>query len=123
VKRKKLPFNKNGGVIVIGLTMLKSKAYLSLPAASRSLLIQLQTHWRNDKAVDYGIRQAIETVPCSFGTARKAFNDLMDKGFIVCTEYSEFNSRTTSKTRSWRLTWLPFEDKKPTDDWKRWGIN
>ncbi|MDD5578139.1 MAG: hypothetical protein PHY16_02520 [Methylobacter sp.] len=45
---------------------------------------------------------------------------LQERGFIVCHGESLFNSKTGSKAREWRLTWMPFECKTPTHDWEKW---
>ena len=83
-------------------------------------MILMQIHWHNYKAVDYGIREASKKVPCAYNTARKAFDELIKKGFIEMVEPSIFSSRTESKTRTWRLTWLPFNSIKPTNDWEKY---
>jgi len=100
--------------------MLKSMAYASLSPQSKALLTLMQLHWDNDKPVDYGVREALKNIPCAFGTARKAFSQLQDRGFIVKMDESEFNSRTGSKARSWRLTYMPYTSKAPTNEWENW---
>jgi len=52
--------------------------------------------------------------------ARRAFHELQDAGFIVMVAESLFCSRTESKTRTWRLTWLPcWRNRAPTNDWEK----
>lgn len=77
-------------------------------------------HWNNYKPVDYGVREALKKIPCAFGTARKAFKELQDRGFIELVDHSIFSSRVESKTRTWRLTWLPYDSKEPTNEWEKW---
>jgi hypothetical protein len=48
----------------------------------------------------------------------KAFNELERRQFIQMYDAAEFNSRHGSKARTWILTWLPFRDRKPTNDWE-----
>jgi len=79
----------------------------------------MQEHWRNDKPVSYGVREAAEKISCDVKTARKAFVMLREQGFITCVDESLFNSRTGSKARNWRLTWMPYMDKSPTNDWEK----
>jgi len=120
-----LPFDRRGkknGLVSIQMVLLKSDVYISLLAQSKVLMILLQMHWRNDKAVDYGVREAETKVPCAYNTARKAFNELQNKGFIVMVEPSYFSSRTQSKSRTWRLTWLPFKYEPPTNDWENFKL-
>ena len=119
-KRNQLPFDRRGGVVVIQLRVLKSDSYKRLSLQAKQLMIIMQIHWRNDKPVAYGVREASNNIPCAYGTARKAFNELVDAGFIVMTDESIFNSRRGSKTREWRLTWLPFDWHEPTNDWQKY---
>ncbi len=120
-RRKKfsLPFDKWGGVIVLPRRMLNSQAFFDLSTPAKALLPFLQMHWCNDKPVDYGVREAMSRLKCSKATAIRVFRELQDKGFIEMVEESFFSSRTQSKTRTWRLTWLPYNSKPPTHEWEK----
>jgi len=48
----------------------------------------------------------------------RAFKELLAAGFIQLEDEALFNSRTGSRSRSWILTWLPYNDKFPTNDWE-----
>ncbi|MCU7833697.1 MAG: hypothetical protein KZQ83_00480 [gamma proteobacterium symbiont of Taylorina sp.] len=120
-KKNSLPFDKSGGVITVQRRMLACDNYLSLTPQSKVLMMLMQIHWNNFKPVDYGVREAALKIPCAFDTARKAFNQLQKQGFIKMIDHSVFSSRVDSKSRTWRLTWLPFNSKKPTNDWGMWG--
>jgi len=119
-KKHTLPFDKRGNVLVVRTHLLKSNTYLSLSPQAKVLMMLLQVHWRNDKLVDYGIREAAKKIPCSEKTVRKAFNQLQERGFITCMELAFFSSRTESKSRTWRLEWLPFNDRPPSNKWESW---
>ena len=119
-KKFKIPFDKRGGVIVMSLYILKHKNYLSLSPQAKVLMQLMQEHWRDEKEIDYGIREAAEKIPCSRPTAMKAFDQLDKRGFIRKISESMFSSRTESRTRSWKLTWMPFLSRKPTNDWENW---
>jgi hypothetical protein len=116
-KKTKLPFDRRSGVIVICRYLLESGRYINLSPQAKTLMILLQTHWLNDKPVDYGIREAQKKIPCCNKTAIKAFKELEKNGFVHCLEQSSFNSRTQSKSRSWQLLWLPYKGKPPENDW------
>jgi len=103
--------------------MLKSEAYLSLSPQAKVLMVLMQIHWRNDKYVDYGIREAAEKIPCDRRTAMKAFKQLEERGFISCQNEFFFSSRTESRTRGWRLEWLPFNGNKPINTWEKWSVD
>ncbi len=119
-KKPKLGFDQRGGVIVVSRAMRESSVYESMPASAKVLMDLLHAQWRNDRAVAYGVREAAEKIGCAVNTACKAFKILYERGFIVCTEESVFDSKTGSKAREWRLTWMPFEGKEPTHDWEKW---
>jgi hypothetical protein len=119
-KKIKLPFDKRGGVLVVSRRMRESAVYESMPPAAKVLMDLLHIQWRNDKPVAFGVREAAKKIGCKPETAGKMFNILQERGFIVCVNQSLFNSKTGSKTREWRLTWMPFDFKKPTHDWENW---
>ncbi len=71
----------------------------------------MQVHWQHDKSVAYGILEAMDKIPCSKLKARETFIELANAGFIEMVDDSWFDSRTQSKSRTWRLTWLPWHGK------------
>ena len=117
-KKQSLPFDKRGGTIVLCRRLIESENYQTLSAHARALMTLLQIHWRPYTPVDYGVREAEKRLVCNRKTAMKAFDQLIERGFLVCMEQSIFSSRTQSKTRTWRLTWLPFDCKPPTNNWE-----
>lgn len=116
-KKNKLKFNRKGGALVMDMYMLQSSNYNSLSKDSKVLMILMQTHWNSFKFVDYGISEACSKIPCAKKTAINAFKELRDKGFIELKEESSFSSRTESKSRSWKLLWMPFGDNAPDNNW------
>jgi len=120
-KRFKIPIDSRGGVVVMSRFMLNHENYLTLPPQAKILMQLMQEQWRDEKEVDYGIREAAEKIPCSRVTAAKAFNMLRERGFIVLVDESMFSSRTNSKSRTWRLTWMPWLSKMPTNKWEEGG--
>lgn len=110
-------FKEQGGVIVLPIPMIDSLAYQNLSAKAAKLLSLMQRHWRQDKAIDYGITQTTKVMKCSRGTASALFNELIEKGFVELIDEADFFA---NKARSWRLTYRPFLDREPTHDWKNW---
>ncbi|HDZ07509.1 MAG TPA: hypothetical protein ENH93_07590 [Pseudohongiella sp.] len=102
--------------------MYTSPAWLALSPAATKLMSLLHIHWKNDKPVDYGVREAMEKIGCAKGTARRAFEELQRSGFIEMVDESLFSSRSQSKARTWRLTWLPFKDGLPTNEWEKLSL-
>lgn len=117
-KKENLPFDKTGGVLAIQRRLIGSDAYLRLSLPARCLIPLLQCHWRNDKPVDYGTREAALRLSCDRRVAMRALIELKDAGFLRVADESLFNSRTGSKARSWILTWLPYLSRPPTNDWE-----
>ena len=118
-KKFKLNYDGRGGVVVMSQHMLKHEAYLILSPYAKVLMQLMQQHWRDEKEVDYGIREASEKIPCSKVTAIKTFKELEEREFIQNTSPAMFSSRTNSKSRSWRLEWMPFIGRKPTHNWEK----
>lgn len=118
-KKSSLPFDRRGGAMVTQRFMLDSPAYLALSSQAKALMTLMQVHWRPDKPVGYGVREAQAKIPCSRKVAMRTFEELECAGFIVMVDESLFDSRAGSKSRTWRLTWMPFESRKPTNDWEK----
>ncbi|RLA39704.1 MAG: hypothetical protein DRR42_26805 [Gammaproteobacteria bacterium] len=97
-----------------------SENYRTLYRYSQQLLLLLQVHWREDRPVAFGVREVERLLNCDRRTAMKAFDELQKRGFIVKIDESLFNSRTESRSRTWRLTWLPYDWKSPTEEWEKW---
>lgn len=122
-RRKKLQFDKRGGVVVASRFMLESASYLNLSPQAKSLMLLMQVHWRPDKPVAYGVREAEKKIGCSRKTAMRSFRELRDAGFIQLVDESLFCSRSSSRSRTWRLTWMPWGVKKPTNEWEKNELN
>jgi hypothetical protein len=121
-KKPKLGYDQRGGVLAVSRAMRESFVYESMPPTAKVLMDLLQLQWRNDRPVAYGVREAAKRIGCKADTAGKAFKILLERGFIVCVNESLFNSKTGSKVREWRLTWMPFEYSAPTHDWEKWQL-
>ncbi len=119
--RPDIRFDKRGNqAITINKRMMRSRNYLTLSLAARSLMVLMHTHWQPNKYTDYGIREAAKNLGCSTRTAMRVFDELQARGFIVCMITSSFSSRTNSKARSWNLTWLPYIKGDPSHEWENW---
>lgn len=117
--RKRVPkFNRPEGVLGIPRIMIRSAAYKQLSAKSVKLMLILQDVYNpSESVVHYSTKRAEEAAQMSHPTVCKAFNELMDKGFIELLDHHDWMN---GKAREWRLTWLPFKGKEPTDDWQYW---
>lgn len=118
-KKNRLPFDSAGGVLTVPRRLLESPRYFEVSIYAKRLLVLMQLHWRNERPVAYGVREASQKVPCSRKVAMRAFQELQDAGFIRLMDEAWFDSRTGSKSRTWRLTWLPFMSRPPTNEWEK----
>ena len=117
---KELYCRDKQGVIVINRTFLNSAAYLSLNTRQQALIRLLHEQWRMYKPVSYGVREASKKSHCHPDTAGKDFYVLQDRGLIVRAAPESFNSHSGSLARDWYLTWLPYDGKIPTNEWRDW---
>lgn len=118
-RKNPLPFDKAGGTVVIQRRLLTSRAYLNLTPYAKVLMHLMHRHWTPANPVAFGVRQAMAEIPCSKVIARRSFYELQSAGFIVLVDESLFCSRSQSKTRTWRLTWMPcWRNRAPTNDWE-----
>ncbi len=118
-KKSNLPFDRLGGVIVVQKRLRTSTNWLSLSPQAKALMDLMHTHWGPEKPVAYGVREAMSKIPCCKTKAMSAFKELENNGFIVMVDESLFDSRSGSKSRTWRLTWVPYNGKAPTNDWEK----
>lgn len=120
-KKNGLPFDRRGGLVAIQRRLLNSEAYLGLSPQAKALAHLMHVHWRPDRPIAYGVREAQEKIPCSRKLAMRAFRELQDRGFIKKVDESYFCSRTESKSRTWQLTWMPWNCREPTNEWEKTG--
>jgi hypothetical protein len=118
-KKSTLDFDHRGGRQTIQGVILMSEKWLKLSPQAKVLITLMQRHWDNYKEVAYGVREAQEKIPCAKSTAQKAFKQLEEAGFIKqMSEHVFYDKRSKRKARTWRLTWMPFESRAPTNDWE-----
>ena len=100
--------------------ILYSSAYTSLDARSRALLVELIGLYRPGRngSIVLSVRQAAVRLVCSKDSVKKAFDQIIDRGFIVLTRHHLY---TQGMARTWRLTFEECDGREPTDDWKLWS--
>ena len=102
--------------------ILQSEAYRSLDPVARSLLTELVMieSGKNNGSLWLSIVDATDRLGLSDARpAMRGFEDLQDRGFIRMTKDSHFSIKAaeTSRARCWRVTWLAFDRKAPSNDW------
>lgn len=103
--------------------ILLSEAYRSLDCVARALLneIVMMENGKNNGSLWLGTADATGRLGLADQRpAMRAFTDLQDRGLIAMTKDAHFSVKTaeTARARCWRITWLPFDGKAATNDWK-----
>ena len=103
--------------------ILESEAYRSLDLAGRGLFIELIMlhNGKNNGSLWLSVKDATDRLSLSDQRpAMRAFDDLKDRGLIAMTKDAHFSVKAseTSRARCWRLTWLPFDGKPASNEWR-----
>jgi hypothetical protein len=88
--------------------LLDSPAYLSLSCPARAVLVEIARCYDgfNNGRIALSVRKAAERCRIAPGTAKRAFEELQERGFIECVTKGAFSRKTLHATE-WRLTWWP----------------
>jgi hypothetical protein len=93
-------------------SMLETEAWRSLSLAAQALYPWLKLEWKgptynNNGRICLSVRQAAEKMGVTPDTARRAFDDLQAKGFIVQTLAPCLGIKGKAKSREFELTEIP----------------
>lgn len=114
-------FARPGYFFPVHTEWFESPAFRSLSLAARCLLAEFLNIYRPSRNghLVLPVEQACKRLKISEGTASRAFNDLMEKGFLVLSEDAD---HLNGRAREFRITILPTNNsREPTDDWRRWS--
>jgi hypothetical protein len=106
--------------IALNHYMLKSPAWKTLPPNAKALLLSVweRHNGSNNGQISYSVREA-EEIGLSKDQAGRAIEELIERGFIVCTRASAFSVKTRA-ARLWRLTAEASTGHPATKDFMRW---
>ena len=101
--------------------MQDSQAWKSLGAIPRAVYLDIAKRYfgTNNGRVGYSIRCAVAELHIGMATAKRALDDLQDRGFIVATKRGAFNVKVRHASE-WRLTQYPCNNDLPTKDFMQW---
>ena len=107
--------------------MLASQAWRSLDGNYRALYVELARRYRgpnsNNGKIPYSVREAAFALNVSPATAGRAFEHLMERGFLRVAAGSGFNMKGRV-ARTWLLTEFPDDTTAttatPTKDFMKW---
>jgi hypothetical protein len=92
-------------------------AFRALTLTARALLLELiaRHNGSNNGCIGLGEREAAAALQLSDRAAvRRAFAELQERGFIVCTRRGGFNRKAgPNRASEWRLTFEPTPDGQP----------
>lgn len=128
-KRKRSRVNAKGRntntdrFVALRHRLLASEAYRSLSLAARCLWVELAMieNGSNNGSLYLSVRDAADRLGMSDLTSTsRAFDELIDRGFIRCTKEAHFEVKAaeTSRARCWRLTYLAADNRPPANDWE-----
>ena len=102
---------------------LKSEAWRSLSGAAVRVFLELHTRFNggNNGRIHLSVTEAVDALGIGRSTVKRAFDELQEKGFLVCTSEGSWYHR---KAHEWRLTTKPVETRykrsPATNEWRAW---
>ena len=115
-RKKNNRIQRSGPYFAIYQDMFNSDAFRSLNCKERCLLLELFAFYQPSREdVFLSTRDAAKRLKIHRDTACKAFKTLEDRGFIRLTQGALWQARLT---RTWRLTFMEYQGREPTDEWR-----
>lgn len=101
--------------------LLKSEAWISLKPSERALYVAIAMRFNgyNNGEISMSVREAARELHIHRDTATKAFNTLVEKGFIKCTLKGHFDFKIRHAS-TWTLTEERYQDQSPSKEYLRW---
>ncbi|MFK5895089.1 MAG: hypothetical protein QM504_17895 [Pseudomonadota bacterium] len=125
----KKSYNKNDGFrhierdngkdkqyVRLSFYVLNSPEYRSLSSSAKILMQAMQMQHRANYYTSYGVKQACGVTGLSNRTITRSIKELLINHWLVIQ--SNYNHRE-AKTRTYELTWMSYDGKKPSDLWCR----
>lgn len=112
-----------GQYLPLPYAQLRSPAWRSLGGAAVRVWLELHTRFNgsNNGSVRLSYAEAAEALGIGKATAQRAFQELVDRGFIVLETPGNWYQR---RAHEWRLTTKPMRHAKgrvsPTHEWRNW---
>lgn len=102
--------------------VMNSSAYRSLSFKARCLLLEMQKIEFPNRNGSIGLSEiaAAKLLGCAPNTASVAFDELLDRGFIERCFDGDYSRGIAAE---YRITYLPYYGREPTDEWKKYKKN
>src|SRR5262249_17447570 len=103
----------------LSYAMARSAAFRSLsgPAVKVFLEVRTRYHGANNGQLTLSLDEAARLLFMGKSTARRAFAELVEKGFLRMTRKGQWIGR---RATAWRTTDKGCDREQPTNDWKAW---
>lgn len=111
--------NEGGQYAPLSYPMLNSAAWRSLSGAAVKVYLELHTrfHGGNNGKLCLSLQEAARLLGIGKSTAKRAFAELEEKGFIAMVKRGQWYGR---KATEWRLTTKSMDGRQATNDWRDW---
>jgi hypothetical protein len=118
-QNKKGRSTKGGQFIAIPYLMARSDAWRSLTPRSIKVYLELRTryHGGNNGQLTLSLQEAATLLEMGKSTVQQAFNELVEKGFIVRVKAGHWYGR---KAAEWAVTNERLDGYPATNAWQRW---
>lgn len=115
--------DKEGRFVRLPHAVLESEAYRSLDLTARSMLVEIVMleNGKNNGSLWLSIIDGKDRLGIADARpAMRAFDDLVDRGLLRMTKEAHFSikSAEASRARCWRITWLPWDGKRASNEWQ-----
>lgn len=121
---KSIKFKFTGHYLSIPDEIMESPAYRDLKPPPRALLLEFLYLYRPNRNGKLTITTDKAELLLKVGdkVASRAFYELAEHGFIKLAAHSDWYN---SKGREWEITFLPKNNREPTNEFRQWrkGIN
>ena len=100
-------------------SMLASETWKHLPPPAIKVLIELWRRFngRNNGQISLSRNEAVKLLHIGKGTAQKAFETLIEMGFIKIARRGSFCGRRATE---YILTDTPYQGHNATNEWRQW---
>lgn len=107
--------------VMLRYDMMDSPAYHSLSPVARCVWHEIRRRYNgfNNGDIPLSCREAAERVGIGKDTACRAFDELMDRGFVKIGQDAAFNVKT-HLSRRWILTEEKLGSRPPSNEWRKW---
>lgn len=120
-KHMKAKGRNSPNFIMVRHDVYDSFAWKGLSCASVRVWLEIMRRYNgsNNGEMSLSCREAAIICGIGKGTAKRCFDELLEKGFIKVTENSSFNYKM-KRARRWAATHEPYAGKMASNEWRNW---